>query len=73
MVLHDTPGDGVAAGFAGSHSLGGIAELLGIPPDVTPIGLVTLGYAAPDRRSGSLARGWKSIEGVVHREKWTTG
>ncbi|MCP4248796.1 MAG: hypothetical protein GY778_17265 [bacterium] len=62
--------EGLAAGFAGSHSLTGIQELLGIPADVMPIGLVTLGYAAPDRRSGSLARGWKHIEGVVHREQW---
>ena len=61
---------GLGAGFAGSHSLGGIADLLGIPDDVTPIGLVTLGYPEPDRRSGSLDRGWKPAEEVVHRERW---
>ncbi|NNC91402.1 MAG: hypothetical protein HKN80_02795 [Acidimicrobiia bacterium] len=70
LLLLAAVDEGVAAGFAGSHSLGGIARLLGIPPEVTPIGLVTLGYPAPDRRSGSLARGWKPIEGVVHREQW---
>lgn len=70
LMLLAAVDEGLAAGFAGSHSLAGIQELLGIPADVMPIGLVTLGYAAPDRRSGSLARGWKKIDGVVHREHW---
>jgi nitroreductase len=72
LLLLAAVDEGLAAGFAGSHSLGGIAELLGIPPAVTPIGLVTLGYPAPDRRSGSLARGWKPFDGVVHRERWAS-
>lgn len=70
LLLLAAVNEGVAAGFAGSHSLGGIQELLGIPPEVVPIGLVTLGYATPDRRSGSLERGWKPIEDVIHREDW---
>lgn len=73
LLLLAAVDEGLAAGFAGSHSLLGIAALLGIPPEVTPIGLVTLGYPAPDRQSGSLARGWKPIEGVVHREQWASG
>jgi nitroreductase len=70
LLLLAAVDEGLAAGFAGSHSLGGIADLLGIPPDVMPIGLVTLGYPAPDRQSGSLGRGWKPLDGVVHRERW---
>lgn len=73
LLLLAAVDEGLAAGFAGSHSLAGIADLLGIPPEVTPIGLVTLGYPAPDRQSGSLRRGWKPIEGVVHREQWGSG
>lgn len=61
---------GLGAGFAGSHSLAGVSELLGIPEDVTPVGLVTLGYPAPDRRSGSLERGWKPADEVIHRQRW---
>lgn len=61
---------GLGAGFAGSHNLAGISDLLGIPDDVTPIGLVTLGFPAPDRRSGSLERGWKAETEVIHRERW---
>ena len=70
LLLLAVADEGLAAGFAGSHSLEGIKELLGIPDDVSPIGLVTVGHPAPDRRSGSLDRGWKPIEDVVHRERW---
>jgi len=70
LLLLAAVDEGLAAGFAGSHSLQGIQNLLGIPREVTPIGLVTLGYAAPDRRSGSIARGWKPLDAVVHREQW---
>ncbi|MBT8216146.1 MAG: nitroreductase family protein [Acidimicrobiia bacterium] len=70
LLLLAVADEGLAAGFAGSHSLEGIKELLGIPDDVSPIGLVTVGHPAPDRKSGSLARGWKPIEDVVHREQW---
>lgn len=62
--------EGLAAGFFGVHRLEGLAELIGLPPDVVPIGVVTLGHPAPDRRSGSLARGWKPAEDVVHHERW---
>ena len=70
LLLLAAVDEGLAAGFAGSHSLGGIKDLLGIPPEVTPIGLVTLGYGAPDRRSGSLDRGWKAADEVVHLDQW---
>ena len=70
LLLLAAVDEGLAAGFAGSHSLDGIKDLLGIPMEVDPIGLVTLGYGAPDRRSGSLERGWKPTAEVVHREQW---
>ena len=70
LLLLAAVDEGLAAGFAGSHSLVGIRELLGIPAEVEPIGLVTLGYAAPDRRSGSLQRGRRPLDEVVHREQW---
>lgn len=70
LLLLAAVDEGLGAGFAGSHSIEGIKDLLGIPPEVSPIGLVTLGYPAPDRQSGSLARGWKPLEEVVHRDRW---
>lgn len=63
---------GLAAGFCGFHRLDGLRELLDIPSDVTPVGVVTIGHPAPDRRSGSLARGWKPPGEVVFHGRWGT-
>jgi nitroreductase len=62
--------EGLAAGFAGAHDLDGLRSLLGIPPQVTPIGVVPIGYPAPDVPSPSLKRGRKPLDSVVHRERW---
>lgn len=72
LLLLAAVNEGLAAGFLGlgRDGLGELASLLGIPEDVTPIGLVTIGHPAPDRRSGSLRRGWKPEMEVVHRERW---
>ena len=70
LLLLAVVDEGLDAGFAGSHNLGAIGQLLGIPGDVTPIGLVTLGKGAPDRRSGSLKRGRTPLNQVVHWERW---
>ncbi len=70
LLLLAVVDQGLAAGFAGSHNLGAIGELLGIPQDVTPIGLVTIGWGAPDRHSGSLKRGRIPLEDVIHWERW---
>ena len=61
---------GLAAGFLGVHSVPGLSQLLQIPAEVTPIGVVTMGYPRPDRRSGSLDRGWKPAGQVIHWESW---
>ena len=44
----------------------------GVPEAYTPIGAVSVGYRADDHRSGSLKRGRKSVDEVVHRGHWTT-
>jgi nitroreductase len=46
-------------------------EAFGVPPRFTPIGALTVGYPAPDRRSPSLARGRRPPEQVVHRGRWS--
>lgn len=68
LLLLSAVDEGLAGGFLGSHNLEGLSDLLGIPDDVSPIGVVTIGHAAPDRRSGSLARGRRSD--TIHRERW---
>ncbi|MFQ5555282.1 MAG: nitroreductase family protein [Acidimicrobiia bacterium] len=71
LVLLAAVAEGLAAGFLGSHALDRLAGTLGVPDDVAPIGIVTLGHPAPDRRSGSLHRGRKPWDEVVHRERWS--
>jgi nitroreductase len=42
----------------------------GVPEAFTPIGAITVGHRAADRRSPSLERGRRPIEEVVHRGGW---
>ncbi len=70
LLLAAVDGD-LAAGFFGVHRLGGINEVLDIPDDVTPIGVVTMGYPAPDRRSLSLDRGRRPLEQAIRWERWS--
>jgi nitroreductase len=70
LVLLAAVEEGLAAGFLGAHALPGLSELLGLPPEVAPLGLVTLGHPAPDRRSGSLTRGRRPLHEVVHHNRW---
>lgn len=68
LLLLAVVDEGLAAGFLGSHNFGALSALLDIPDDVAPIGIVTIGHAAVDRRSGSLARGRRAD--AIHREHW---
>lgn len=72
LLLLAAVDEGLAAGFLDLDRAGyqELKVLLGIPEEVTPIGLVTIGTPAPDRRSGSLARGRRPAPEVVHREAW---
>lgn len=69
-ILLAAVNEGLAAGFLGSHAMGDIASLLGIPGEYAPIGIVTVGHAAADRRSSSLERGHRPARQVVHWEQW---
>jgi nitroreductase len=69
LLLLAVVDEGLAAGFLATDTETLRGEL-GIPEEVTPLGLVTIGHPAPDRRSGSLARGRRPVDEVVHRERW---
>jgi len=69
-VLLATVDEGLDAGFAGTHDLDALRALLGIPADVTPVGVIPIGYRAPDTPSPSLKRGRKPEAEFVHREQW---
>ena len=62
--------EGLAAGFAGAHDLAALRALLSIPDEVTPVGVIPIGYPAPDKPSPSLKRGRKAEAEYVHRERW---
>jgi nitroreductase len=62
--------EGLAAGFAGAHDLDALRALLGIPAEVTPVGVIPIGHRAPDVPSGSLKRGRTPDAAYVHRERW---
>ncbi|NOY54985.1 MAG: hypothetical protein GXP34_03270 [Actinobacteria bacterium] len=70
LLLLAAVDEGLAAGFLGVHSVPGLRDLLGIPESVFPIGVVTIGHPAPDRRSGSLGRGRRPMDEIFHRERW---
>lgn len=69
-VLLAAVDEGMSAGFLGVHSVPDLSDLLGIPDHFHPIGVTTVGHAAPDRRSGSLNRPKKGPADVVFHDRW---
>ena len=70
IILLAAVNEGLAAGFAGMWDLAACRGLLGIPDDIIPVGVIPIGYPAPDKRSPSLKRGRRPSTEVIHREKW---
>ncbi len=62
--------EGLVSAFAGSKDLDALRALLAIPAEVTPVGVIALGYRAADIPSPSLKRGRKADEEYIHRERW---
>lgn len=70
LLLLAVVDEGLAAGFAGAHDLDALRALLGIPAEVTPVGVIPIGHRAPDVPSPSLKRGRKPDSEFIHREGW---
>jgi nitroreductase len=62
--------EGLACGVFGTHAWDELRELLGIPSDVTPVAVLTVGKDGKDTVPGSAKRGWKPIDDVVRWERW---
>ena len=62
--------EGLAAGYAGAFDLDALRSLLGIPAEVTPVGVIPIGHGAPDKPSPSLKRGRKAEAEYAHWERW---
>ena len=69
-VLLAAVDEGLGAGFLGVHSIPELAGALGLPEDQSPIGIVTVGHPAVDRRSSSLDRKPRSENVTVHFDRW---
>ncbi len=67
LAAHDA---GLAAGFAGSLDIPALKAVLGLPDEFHPIGVIPVGRPLPDKRSGSLRRGWVPFEEYAHWERW---
>ncbi len=62
--------EGLVCAFAGSTDLDALRSILRIPAEVTPVGVIAVGYRAEDKRSPSLKRGRKPDADYVHHETW---
>lgn len=69
-VLLAAVDEGLAAGFVGMQSLPDLSSLLGFPERFSPIGVITVGHPAPDRRSSSLDRGKRLASDTLHYERY---
>ena len=62
--------EGLVTAFVGSKDLKTLRALLNMPDEVTPVGVIAVGYRAQDVPSPSLKRGRKSDADYVHYERW---
>lgn len=62
--------EGLVCAFAGSKDLDTLRSLLNTPAEVTPVGIIAVGYRAPDIPSPSLKRGRKADMDYIHYETW---
>jgi nitroreductase len=70
-VLMAAVDEGLGAGFLGVHSIPYLQATLALPPDSHPIGVVTVGHPAPDRRSSSLKRGERPRSHTLHFDSYS--
>lgn len=70
LVLLAAVDEGLGTAFVGVQDPTELQQALNIPKDHMPIGVVFIGHPAPDKKSGSLKRGRRPLETVLHRETW---
>jgi nitroreductase len=72
LILLGAVDEGLGACFFGipPQCTARYREAFGVPDRFTPIGAISIGYPAPDRRSPSLRRGRREVGEVVHRGRW---
>lgn len=70
LALLSAVDEGLGTAFVGVKDPSELQRELGIPDDHLPIGIVFIGHPAEDMKSGSLKRGRRPLEDVLHREGW---
>jgi nitroreductase len=70
IILLATVDEGLAAGFAGAQDPDLLRALLGIPEEITPVGVIPIGHPAKDKPSPSLKRGRRQKDQVIHKNRW---
>ncbi len=74
LLMHLTAVDeGLGSCFIGLPpvTIGDFKAAFGVPEEFSPIGTLTVGYRADDKRSPSLKRGHRPMDDVVHHGRWT--
>ncbi len=73
LMLLTVVDEGLGACFFGipAERVDGFRGAFGVPEDYKPIGVVSIGHRARDRRSPSLKRGRRDLDAVVHRGRWS--
>lgn len=74
LIQLDAVDQGLGACFFGvpPERIAAVRQAFGVPEEFHPIGVVSVGYPVPDRRSPSLSRGHRPLGEVVHRGRWAT-
>jgi len=62
--------EGLVTAFVGSKDLDTLRAILNIPNEITPVGVIAVGYRAADVPSQSLKRGRKADAEYIHFESW---
>jgi nitroreductase len=72
LMLQTVVDEGLGACFFGipPDRIPEFRTAFGVPDDYMPIGAVSIGHRAPDKRSPSLRRGRRTVADVVHRGQW---
>lgn len=70
VLLLAVVNEGLSAGYVGVFDMDALRNALGIPPEVTPVGVIPIGHRAPDVPSPSLKRGRKPEGEYLHWEQW---
>jgi len=59
--------EGLAVGFIGDFHEEHVQAVLGLPPHITPVGMVVLGYGSEPPQ----ARSWRPVREIIHVDHYT--